>query len=195
MDILDLWPRLRRDWRGPVAALAGAVLVLIFAAPGLGFLLAVVLAGALAMGRDPVRAAPGGPAAMLAPVDGRVAAVERAAPPASMGLGEDARLCVTVARGVLDSAALRQPAGGAVRRAGEFGCVISDEGAADVGLLLEPAQWSMLTRLRTGGVGAAGDSLGAMGPLGQVKVYLDPGADVAVRRGQTVIAGETALTG
>ncbi|ANK80662.1 MAG: hypothetical protein TEF_07510 [Rhizobiales bacterium NRL2] len=194
MDILDLWPRLRRDWRGPVAALAGAVLVLVFAAPGLGFLLAVLLAGALAMGRDPVRAAPDSPAAVLAPVDGRVTAVERAAPPASMGFGEDARLCVTVARGPLDSAALRQPADGSVRRAGEFGCIISNEGQADVGLLLAPAQWSMLTRLRTGRVGAAGDSLGAMGPLGQVKVYLEPGVEIAVRRGQTVIAGETALT-
>lgn len=195
MDILNLWPRIRPDWRGPVAGLAGAVLVLVFAAPGLGFLLAVLLAGALSMGRDPARVPPAGSeGAVLSPVDGRVSAVERATPPAGMGLGSDARLCVTIDRGLLDSAALRQPCPGSVRRAGELGCVVSGDGRADVGIGLKPMQWNALTRLRTGRVGGAGDSLGAMGPLGTVKVYLDPGETVTVSRGQTVVAGETPLT-
>lgn len=194
MDLTNLWPKLRRDWRGPVAGLAGAVLVLIFAAPGLGFLLGVVLVGALAMGRDPERASPQAEGCVLAPVDGRVAAVERATPPASMGLGADARLCITIDRGPLHSAALRQPAAGSVRRAGELGFVVSDEDAPDIGVLLEPAQWPALTRLETGRIGAAGHAVGAMGPLGSVKVFLDPGVEIAVRRGQTIVAGETALT-
>jgi len=153
--------------------------------------------------REPARAAPLDPVAIIGPLDGVVIEVGSALPPVELGLTGDEVRCVSIAVGPWDSHVLRAPIEGHVARlstlysgqdervalrmsgpAGETGMIVSAEGWGRR-VRLSPVEGS---RLR------ASDTLGVLLFAGHVEIYLPAGLEPAVMAGQRVVAGETQLS-
>ncbi|GJQ30580.1 MAG: hypothetical protein HBSAPP03_24640 [Phycisphaerae bacterium] len=164
--------------------------------------------------RDPPRRIPDDPGAFISPADGVVCLIDRAPPPAELGMSPEPRARVCVFMNVINVHVNRVPAAGTVRavvhRPGKFLNASLDKASADnerLSLHLHTEAGHDLAVVQIAGLVARrivcrvkpGDTLGAGQRFGlirfgsRVDLYLPDGAEVAVRVGQKTVAGETIL--
>ena len=191
---MTLAPEGRRRLR-TTAALVGGVVVVGVATGGV----AGIVMGALGLGalgasaarlRDASRTPPPGAASLvIAPVDGRVAAVVEEDEPTYVQ-GPATR--VTIARSPLASRVQRAPADGVVEitRAGLPGSALGIRHASGLRLLLSPSPSAPLERVGESVTG--GQRLG-VASASRVDVVVARGVEVSARVGDVVRAGETVI--
>ncbi|MEZ5775074.1 MAG: phosphatidylserine decarboxylase [Hyphomicrobiaceae bacterium] len=195
-----------------LAALATLGLFFLWSPAGwLGALITFLIAYAF---RDPDRVVPLREGLVLAPADGRVAAIERHTPPAEAGLGSVERTRLSIALSPLDVPIARAPLAGSLGRAlyvpGRFSSPLSDRAGeenerrisvirtpagTELGLvqIAGPASRRVVAFCEEGQSLGAGERIG-LGPFGsRVDLYLPPGREVLVAIGQRLIAGETVV--
>jgi phosphatidylserine decarboxylase len=163
--------------------------------------------------RDPQRVTPVAAELIVAPADGRVSAVRRAAPPSELGLGSAPRMRVSIFMNVFNCHVNRAPAAGGVVRVihkpGKFLNAELDKASDDnerSGMVLDTPQGELVVVQIAGLVArrivswvqpgqhlVAGERFGLIRFGSRVDVYLPETARVAVAPGQTAIAGETII--
>ncbi len=195
---------------GIAGALAGGLLL-----GGWAFWLGLIFTlSCLVFFRDPERVPPARPGLVLAPADGRVVAVDRAPPPAELGLGPAPRPRVGIFLSVLDVHVNRVPADGTVARiAYRHGAFLnasldkaSEANERNAIALALPDGREMavvqiagliarriLCDLREGDAVRAGDRLGIIRFGSRTDLYLPEGVVPLVAEGQTMIGGETVI--
>ncbi len=164
--------------------------------------------------RDPDRVTPDRDGLIVSPADGIVSAIEPAAPPAELGLGETPRTRVSVFMNVFDCHVNRMPVGGTVTavayRPGKFVNASLDKASEDNernGLALELGDGRILAVVQIAGLVArrilcevqpgdvleTGQLFGMIRFGSRVDVYLPEDVAPLVAVGQGMIAGETVL--
>jgi phosphatidylserine decarboxylase len=164
--------------------------------------------------RDPVRVPPARPGLVLAPADGKVVSVARAAPPGELGLGPAPRWRVAIFLSVLDVHVNRVPADGTVARiAYRHGAFVnasldkaSEANERNAIALALPDGRTMavvqiagliarriLCDLREGDAVRAGERFGIIRFGSRTDLYLPEGVLPLVSEGQTMIGGETVI--
>jgi phosphatidylserine decarboxylase len=164
--------------------------------------------------RDPERITPARPGLVVAPADGRVVAVDHAAPPEELGLGPEPRPRVGIFLSVLDVHVNRMPASGTVTRiAYRFGGFLnaSDEQASArnernaLALRLPDGRELVVVQIagqiarrivchaREGGQVRIGERFGIIRFGSRTDLYLPAGVGPLVAVGQTMIGGETVI--
>ncbi len=164
--------------------------------------------------RDPDRVTPDRDGLIVSPADGIVSAIEPAAPPAELGLGETPRTRVSVFMNVFDCHVNRMPVGGTVTavayRPGKFVNASLDKASEDNernGLALELGDGRSLAVVQIAGLVArrilcevqpgdvleTGQRFGMIRFGSRVDVYLPEDVAPLVAVGQGMIAGETVL--
>ena len=164
--------------------------------------------------RDPERVLPPRANAFVAPADGLVVSIERAAPPAELGLGHEPRTRVAIFLSVLDVHVNRAPIGGVVRKIAYhpgkfFGA--ADEKASDENernsLILDLPGGQEVVVVQIAGLIARrilcdvreGQSLGAGERFGIIRfgsrtdLYLPESCEPLVAVGQRMVGGETVI--
>jgi phosphatidylserine decarboxylase len=164
--------------------------------------------------RDPIRTVPMGEGQIVSPADGVVSLIERAVPPAELGLGEAPLMRVSVFMSVFDCHVNRAPVAGEITavayRPGKFlsaevdkaseenernGIVLTMADGTRVGvvqiaglvarrILCEVDQGAMLER---------GDRFGLIRFGSRLDTYLPDGTSPRVSVGQTMTSGESIL--
>jgi phosphatidylserine decarboxylase len=164
--------------------------------------------------RDPERASPLDPHAIVSGADGIVVSVAEAPPPAELGLGTQPRWRVATFLSILNVHVNRVPAAGTVTavayRAGSFLNASLDKASDDnernaiairlpSGETLAVVQIAglvarrILCELRVGDPVTTGQRLGIIRFGSRTDIYLPAGVAPLVRVGQTMIGGETVL--
>ncbi|HUW79785.1 MAG TPA: phosphatidylserine decarboxylase [Acidocella sp.] len=164
--------------------------------------------------RDPERVLPPRDHVLVAPADGLVVSVERAAPPAELGLGNEPRTRVAIFLSVLDVHVNRAPITGVVRKIAYhpgkfFGA--ADEKASDENernsLILDLPSGQEVVVVQIAGLIArrivcevsegqtlvAGQRFGIIRFGSRTDLYLPEGALPLVAVGQRMIGGETVI--
>jgi phosphatidylserine decarboxylase len=180
----------------------------------LGVLAALGTAATAAFFREPRRVPPQRPGLALASADGLVSLIEEATPPPELGLPAEPRMRVSVFLSVFDVHVQRIPATGVVERVayrpGKFLSADLDKASDDNernSLLLRTEDGHELVVVQIAGlvarrivcqVGegnkvAAGETYGLIRFGSRVDLYLPPGSNVLVSKGQRTIGGETPL--
>jgi phosphatidylserine decarboxylase len=194
----------------PYPALAAAI-AWIVGGPYWGVPLAALAVGAVAFFRDPERRLPDDPAALVAPADGRVVAVEtgRAHP-----LAPEATTRVSIFMSPADVHVNRSPVTGdvcdVVYKKGAFGAAFEADasetneanamllraaGGYDV-VVVQIAGWlarRIICRVAAGARLTRGERFGLIMFGSRVDIFLPPHVDVAVAVGQRTTAGVTVL--
>ena len=164
--------------------------------------------------RDPKRAVPQGAGLIVAPADGVISLIERAVPPAELGMGPEALLRVSVFMSVFNCHVNRAPVAGTIGamayRPGKFLNASLDKASVDnernslridlpdgrqiavvqiAGLVARRIMWwvSVGQGLRTG------ERFGLIRFGSRLDVYLPDGVEPQVALGQTMVAGETVI--
>lgn len=196
-----------------IAAFAMVTLILFVVSDALGFLGVLLTLWCTLFFRDPPRCTPLSPGLATAPADGRVAIVDRAVPPAELGLDDMPRLRISVFMSVFDVHVNRAPVAGTVSRLEHKpGRFLNAEDPASttenerVSIALAAAAGEVGVVLIAGlvarrivpftGVGAAvaaGERIGMIRFGSRVDVYLPHGAVALVAEGQRAVAGETPI--
>ena len=164
--------------------------------------------------RDPERVPPPRAGALIAPADGLVVSIERAAPPAELGLGHEPRTRVAIFLSVLDVHVNRAPAAGVVRKIAYhpgkfFGAAdekASDENERNALILDLPGGQELvvvqiagliarriLCDVREGQSLAAGQRFGIIRFGSRTDLYLPEGCAPLVAVGQRMIGGESVI--
>jgi len=168
--------------------------------------------------RDPDRRSPRGPGLIVSPADGRLLPVTRAIPPTELGLGLEPRQRLSVFMSVFNVHVNRIPADGAIcrlaYRPGKFFNASFDKASEHnerMAIRLRPESAAgderdlafvqiagLVARrihceLSEGQRVCRGDRFGIIRFGSRLDIYLPDGANVRVREGQTVRAGETVL--
>jgi phosphatidylserine decarboxylase len=164
--------------------------------------------------RDPERVPPPRPGAFLAPADGRISGINRAAPPAELGLGEEPRWRVSIFLSVLNVHVNRVPISGTVTRiayrhgafvnasldkaseANERNAIairLPDGSEIAVVQIAGLIARRILCKLREGDAVHAGDRLGIIRFGSRTDLYLPAGVSPLVAVGKTMIGGETVI--
>lgn len=164
--------------------------------------------------RDPVRFTPTGEGLIISPADGIVSLIEKAVPPAELGMSDQALTRVSVFMSVFNCHVNRAPIAGEVAqiayRPGKFFNASLDKASADNernSLCIEMADGRQLAVVQIAGLVARrivcftqiGDSLRTGERFGLIRfgsrldVYLPDGVEPMVSLGQTMVAGETVL--
>ena len=196
-------PPLHPDaWR-VIPMFAVAALVLFWIWTPLGWIGVAATLWCATLFREPERVAPDHVAAALSPIDGIVAEVGSAPPPAEFGLGEGDRLCVSILLGPWDSHVARMPAQGRVARLarahsdreGERLAVRIEGEGGEIGVALVASGPGrrILADAAEGQTAHAGDRLGLILFAGHAEIYLPAGSGPVVAVGQRMVAGETVL--
>jgi phosphatidylserine decarboxylase len=198
----------------PFIALFAIVTVIVFwlLAP-LGVIAAMLTVWCIWFFRDPPRVTPLRDGIVVAPADGHVCGVVRAAPPRELGLGDDAVTRISIFMSVFDCHVNRSPVAGCIEK------IVYKEGAfisADLDKASESNERNSFViasahgRLavvqiaglvarrivcfaRQGAVIGPGERIGMIRFGSRVDVYLPAGAQALVAEGQTAIAGETVI--
>jgi len=197
-----------------VALFAVGALILFWIADPLGWLGVLATAWCAYFFRDPPRQTPLREGLVVSPADGVVQAIERAAPPQELAMGEEPRLRVSVFMNVFDVHVNRIPADGEITalhyRPGRFFDASLDKASehnerqsvrmttADGGDIAFVQIAGLVARrivcdLFEGQKVLAGERFGMIRFGSRVDVYLDEGMVPMVLVGQRAIAGETVL--
>jgi len=172
-------------------------------------------AGAFAMFfRHPPRVPPSRPGVVVAPADGRITLVDKAAPPAELGLSDTPMTRISIFLSLFDAHVQRAPAAGEViaveYRRGQFGSADRDRASAENernsmwirtpgGIDVAVVQIAGLLARRIVCDAKPGDKLSLGETYGLIRfgsrldTYLPDGANVLVEVGQRAIGGETVL--
>jgi phosphatidylserine decarboxylase len=202
-------------WR--FIAIAVALNILLFALFALaGWAFVPVTLWCIAFFRDPERATPPGDGLIVSPADGKLLPIVRAAPPAELGMDAEPRLRLSIFMNVFNVHVNRIPCDGTVvtlaYRPGRFFNASFDKASEDnermsVRIRLKNAPALDLAVVQIAGLVARrikcdlaegqqvhrGDRFGIIRFGSRLDVYLPAGADVLVKPGQSVQAGETVL--
>jgi len=212
--IMDSLAPVHRDGHKFVAIAGGLALLFFFIWTPLAWLLVIVAAWIAYFFRDPDRVTPQREGLIIAPADGRIAAVETVRPPVELGLGPEQRVRISTFLSILDVHIQRAPTAGRVARSiyvpGAFLNAALDKASEENerrGFIIERSDGSQIAVVQIAGLIARrivafvheGDSVGAGERIGlirfgsRVDVYLPPGKTALVAVGQTAIGGETVL--
>ena len=164
--------------------------------------------------RDPKRSVPQGAGLVVSPADGVISLIERAVPPAELGMGPEALMRVSVFMSVFNCHVNRVPVAGIVGamayRPGKFLNASLDKASEDnernalridlpdgrqiavvqiAGLVARRIMWWVAE-----GQGVrTGERFGLIRFGSRLDVYLPDGVEPQVALGQTMVAGETVL--
>ena len=164
--------------------------------------------------RDPERMTPRRPGVIVSPADGVVSLIEKAVPPAELGLADAPLTRVSVFMSVFNCHVNRAPAAGRITRVayrpGKFFNASLDKASADNernGIVIEMADGRRLPVVQIAGLVARrivsfvaegqrverGARFGLIRFGSRLDVYLPDGVTPLVRVGQTMVAGETVI--
>ena len=211
---LALVSPIHKDGYKFVAAAVGLTIVAFLISSFLG-LAGVIATLALAFFfRDPPRTIPVRDGLAVAPADGTIVAIRNAVTPAGLGLGSEARTCVSIFLSLLDVHAIRSPVSGRIQasfyRRGEHrnaaspqapegnechGFAIETKDALRVGAVLVAGTVArrIVTAAGEGDSVVAGERIGIIRFGSRVDVYLPSSQGLLVEEGQRTIAGETII--
>ena len=205
----------REGW--PFIAIAVAVNVLLFAfAPLGGWAMLPLTLWCIAFFRNPERVTPSGPGLIVSPADGKLLPIVSAAPPGELAMGSEARVRLSIFMNVFDVHVNRIPCDGTVEaisyRPGRFFNASFDKASehnermsARIRLAGEPAlemavvqiaglvARRIVSNLVKGQEVHRGERFGIIRFGSRLDIYLPAGAEVRVKAGQSVRAGETVL--
>lgn len=164
--------------------------------------------------RDPIRVTPEKEGLIISPADGVVSLIEKAVPPAELGMSDEPLTRVSVFMSVFNCHVNRTPIAGKVTavayRPGKFFNASLDKASKDNernSLRIEMADGRDLAVVQIAGLVArrivcfvepgaqmrTGERFGLIRFGSRLDVYLPDGVDPMVQLGQTMIAGETVL--
>ena len=164
--------------------------------------------------RDPVRVTPSREGLIVSPADGIVSLIEKAVPPAELGMPDTALTRVSVFMSVFNCHVNRAPIAGQVAeiayRPGKFFNASLDKASADNernSLCIEMSDGRQIAVVQIAGLVArrivcftkegntlrTGERFGLIRFGSRLDVYLPDGVKPMVNLGQTMIAGETVL--
>ncbi len=164
--------------------------------------------------RDPKRVVPQGAGLIVSPADGVISLIERAVPPAELGMGTEALLRVSVFMNVFNCHVNRAPVQGTVGamsyRPGKFFNASLDKASSDNernSLRLDLADGRQIAVVQIAGLVArrimwwvdegqglrTGERFGLIRFGSRVDVYLPEGVTPQVALGQNMVAGETVM--
>lgn len=205
---------MHREGRRFVGIFAVVTVALFWLWPPLGWLGVLLTIWCYYFFRDAKRAVPQDPMLILSPADGVVSLIERAAPPAELGLGAEPRLRVSVFMSVFNCHVNRAPIAGKITaiayRPGKFVSASLDKASTDNernGLAIEMADGRTLAVVQIAGLVArrivcfakvgqgvrAGERFGLIRFGSRLDVYLPDGVAPLACLGQTMIAGESVI--
>jgi phosphatidylserine decarboxylase len=212
--IIDNLAPVNRDGHKFIAIAAGLALIFFLVWPPLAWVCVVAALYIAYFFRDPDRVTPQREGLIIAPADGRIAAIETVQPPTEMGLGSDQRVRISTFLSVLDVHITRAPVSGRIVRSiyvpGSF-LNAADDKASDENerrvMIIQKTDGMEIGVVQIAGLVARrivpflheGDSVGVGERLGlirfgsRVDVYLPVGKHALVSVGQTATAGETVL--
>jgi phosphatidylserine decarboxylase len=212
--IIDSLAPVNRDGHKFIAIAAGLALIFFLIWPPLAWVCVVAALYIAYFFRDPDRVTPLREGLIIAPADGRIAAIETVTPPTEMGLGPDQRVRISTFLSVLDVHITRSPVSGRIVRSiyipGTFLNAALDKASEEnerrVMIIQKPdgteigvVQIAGLIARRIVPFTHEGDSVGVGERLGlirfgsRVDVYLPPGKHALVAIGQIATGGETIL--
>jgi phosphatidylserine decarboxylase len=193
---------------------AGICLLLFMLWPPVAWLAVLATAWVAYFFRDPPRVTPLRDGLVIAPGDGRVAAIEHVRAPVELGLGEAERVRVSIFLSVFDVHINRAPVAGRIARSiyvpGSFLNAAADKASEENerrGIVIAAADGVEIAVVQIAGLIARrivtfvqeGDSVGVGERLGlirfgsRVDLYLPPGHGALVAVGQRAVGGETVL--
>lgn len=197
-----------------VGIFAAIAVVLYLLAPILGYLGLGATIWCYYFFRDPVRATPTREGLIISPADGVISLIEKAVPPAELGMPDVALTRVSVFMNVFNCHVNRAPVAGDIKaiayRPGKFFNASLDKASSDNernSLCIEMADGRQIAVVQIAGLVARrivsfcaeGDSLKTGERFGLIRfgsrldVYLPEGVAPMVNLGQTMVAGETVL--
>ena len=212
--ISDSLAPVHRDGHKFIAIGLALALLLFLFWPPLAWLAAAITAWIVYFFRDPDRVTPLREGLVVAPGDGRIAAIEKVRPPAELGLGDAERARISIFLSIFDVHINRAPVAGRIVRSvyvpGAFLNAALDKASEDNerrALVIETPSGATLAVVQIAGLIARrivvfageGDSLGAGERFGlirfgsRVDTYLPPGRTPLVAVGQRAVGGETVL--
>jgi phosphatidylserine decarboxylase len=212
--IIDSLAPVHRDGHKFIAIAAGLALIFFLIWPPLAWVCVVAALYIAYFFRDPDRVTPMREGLIIAPADGRIAAIETVTPPTEMGLGPDQRVRISTFLSVLDVHITRSPVSGKLVRSvyipGSFLNAADDKASEENErrvMIIEKSDGTEIGVVQIAGLIARrivpftheGDSVGVGERLGlirfgsRVDVYLPPGKHALVAVGQLANAGETVL--
>ena len=212
--ITDSLAPVHRDGHKFLAIAAALALLFFLIWPPLAWLLVIVTLWIAYFFREPDRVTPLRDGLIVAPADGRIAAIETVLPPAELGLGPDQRVRISTFLSVLDVHITRSPVAGRIVRSiyvpGAFLNAALDKASEENerramiiqrsdGVEIAVVQIAGLVARRIVAFVHEGDSVGAGERLGlirfgsRVDVYLPPGKNALISVGQLAVGGETVL--
>lgn len=193
---------------------AGVSLLLFLLWPPLAWIAVLITAWIAYFFRDPARVTPLRDGLVVAPGDGRIAAIERVRPPVELGLGDVERKRVSIFLSVFDVHINRSPVAGRISRSiyvpGSFLNASLDKASEENerrALVITTASGDEIAVVQIAGLIARrivtfakeGDSVGIGERFGlirfgsRVDLYLPPEHGALVAVGQRAIGGETVL--
>lgn len=215
MNMLDtfLKPMHPEGWR--FVAIFGAVTAVLFwiCAP-LGWIGLGLTVWCYYFFRDPIRSVPLDEGLIVSPADGVISLIERAVPPAELGMGPEALLRVSVFMNVFNCHVNRMPVAGQIDaiayRPGKFFNASLDKASSDNernSLAIKIADGRKVAVVQIAGLVARrivcftrvgqslrmGDRFGLIRFGSRLDVYLPEGVEPQVALGQTMVAGETVI--
>ena len=212
--IIDNLAPVNRDGHKFIAIAAGLALIFFLVWPPLAWVCVVAALYIAYFFRDPDRVTPQREGLIIAPADGRIAAIETVQPPTEMGLGSEQRVRISTFLSVLDVHITRAPVSGRIVRSiyvpGSF-LNAADDKASDENerrvMIIQKTDGTEIGVVQIAGLVARrivpflheGDSVGVGERLGlirfgsRVDVYLPVGKHALVSVRQTATAGETVL--
>ena len=212
--IIDNLAPVNRDGHKFIAIAAGLALIFFLVWPPLAWVCVIAALYIAYFFRDPDRVTPQREGLIIAPADGRIAAIETVQPPTEMGLGSEQRVRISTFLSVLDVHITRAPVSGHIVRSiyvpGSF-LNAADDKASDENerrvMIIQKTDGTEIGVVQIAGLVARrivpflheGDSVGVGERLGlirfgsRVDVYLPVGKHALVSVGQTAAAGETVL--
>ncbi|MCU1679690.1 MAG: psd [Amycolatopsis sp.] len=191
-----------------------ATLLLRKASKRLGVVGALATVATAAFFREPKRVAPTRAGLAIASADGLVSLIEEATPPPELGLPAEQRLRVSVFLSVFDVHVQRTPANGVIEkiayRPGKFLSADLDKASEDNernSVLLRTEDGHELVVVQIAGLIArrivcqvaegekvdAGATYGLIRFGSRVDLYLPPGSELLVSKGQRTVGGETPI--
>jgi len=212
--IMDSLAPVHRDGYKFIAIAVGLALVFFLIWPPLAWLLVLTAAWMAYFFRDPDRVTPLREGLVVAPADGRIAAIDTVVPPVELGLGPAQRQRISTFLSILDVHITRAPVAGRIARSiyvpGAFFNAALDKASEENerraviierpdGVEIAVVQIAGLVARRIVAFVHEGDTVGAGERIGllrfgsRVDVYLPPGKTALVSVGQLANAGETVL--
>ena len=217
MSILDSIqrqiPPIHKEGYPFIGIFAAVSLVLFWLWPPFGWIGTGLTVWCALFFRDPVRVTPVREGIVVAPADGRIAAVANAPPPPELGLGERALPRVSIFMSVFNCHVNRSPVAGRIDEIAyhpgaflsadldkasednERNSFLISTGTARIGVVQIAGLVArrIVCFVRKGTSVGAGERIGMIRFGSRVDVYLPEGARPLVAEGQSAIAGETII--